>query len=103
MLIIEVNRAKSVTPKANGRSQDMTPEEEVGLPFVDIREGINIDTTIRIGTARNLAISLRRLSDLKSFLTMALSAGFKPNLPRKLGRGAYVAADSLTETGIGIQ
>jgi hypothetical protein len=31
MLIIDVNRAKSVTPKANGKNQNMTPEEEVGL------------------------------------------------------------------------
>jgi hypothetical protein len=98
-----VNRAKNVTPKVNGKNQNMTPEEEAGLPLVDISEGINIDATIRIGIARNLAISLRRLSDLKSFLMIALSAGFKPNLLRKPGLGAYVAADSLTETGIGIQ
>ena len=103
MLIIDVNRAKNVIPKAKGKNQNVTFEAEGGLPFVDIREGINIDTTIRIGMARNLAISLRRLSDLKSFLTIALSAEFKPNLLRKPARGTYAVVDSLTETGIGIQ
>lgn len=103
MLIIEVNRAKSAAPKANGKNQNMKPDEAVELPLVDIKEGINIETTTRIGTARNLAISMRRLSDLKSFLTMALSAAFKPNPPRKPRRGMYVAVDSLTETGRGIQ
>jgi hypothetical protein len=98
-----VNSAKNVTPKINGKNQNMMPREEAGLWLVDTSEGINNDATIRIGMARNLAISLRRLSDLKSFLTMALSVGFKPNLLRKPALGAYVAVDSLTETGMGIQ
>ena len=102
MLIIDVNRAKNAIPKAKGKNQNVTFEGEAGLSFVDISEEINVDTTIRIGMARNLAISLRRLSDLKSFLMIALSAEFT-NLPRKPARGTYAVVDSLTETGIGIQ
>jgi len=93
-----------VTPKINGKNQYRMPTDEAGLSLVvDMSEGINNDATIRIGMAKNLVISLRRLSDLKSFLTIALSVGFKPNLPRKPALGAYVVVDSLTETGMGIQ
>jgi hypothetical protein len=99
-----VNSAKNVMPKINGKNQNKMPTDEAGLSLVvDMSEGINNDATIRIGMARNLAISLRRLSDLKSFLTIALSVGFKPNLLRKPALGAYAAVDSLTETGMGIQ
>ena len=89
-------------PKRIGRGKNTT-EKGVGVCLADVSDGIIIETTISIGSARILAISLRRVSDFKSFLTMAASVEFKSNLFRNPNFGAYSLVDSLTETGTGIQ